>query len=260
MTDPRLRPFVRVLRHVLVPAASLRANTAPLEEQLRLAAEQARAAEIDALLLRARTASLKADWAEELERAWREIEEQRAVIADLRGQLRTERENVRALVAHAPAIEDAAPADEPRFEEPSSVGEAVAWAREQCPHLVILDDAVDSARRATYRQPGRFWRALLAMEEVAAAWEANELGAPLADAFADRGFEYRVNVSLVAVGRRRREYERTYQGATITLGPHLALGRGSPEACARIYWYQDKERKVFVVGHAGNHLPDSTTG
>lgn len=58
------------------------------------------------------------------------------------------------------------------------------------------------------------------------------------------------------------EYERRYDGRRITLGPHLALGEGSSEACCRIYFHLDEERRCFVVGHVGNHLSgdDSTTG
>ncbi len=42
------------------------------------------------------------------------------------------------------------------------------------------------------------------------------------------------------------------------LGPHIVLGIGSPDTCARIYLYLDKERHRVVVGHVGRHLPDST--
>ena len=62
------------------------------------------------------------------------------------------------------------------------------------------------------------------------------------------------------LGRFPHEYERTYLGKRIVLGPHIRLGRGSPEACCRIYFYFDEEAGVCVVGHVGNHLSDRTTG
>lgn len=68
------------------------------------------------------------------------------------------------------------------------------------------------------------------------------------------------HVSPTTLGKYAHEYERNYEGRTITMGPHLALGRGSPVACCRIYFSLDDERHVFVVGHVGNHLSDSTSG
>jgi hypothetical protein len=43
------------------------------------------------------------------------------------------------------------------------------------------------------------------------------------------------------------------------LGPHLLLGKGSPDTCLRIYFYIDEELRAFVVGHVGRHLGDTTT-
>ncbi len=138
--------------------------------------------------------------------------------------------------------------------------EAVEWAAERCPHLVFLDAAHSSAGKSPYRQPGRVWQALLALEEVAAAWERGELEGGFRTALAAKGVDYGRALSAQAVGRYPHEYERTYDGRRVTMGPHLRLGRGSQEACCRIYLYLDEARHLCVVGHVGAHLSDSTTG
>jgi len=143
---------------------------------------------------------------------------------------------------------------------PASVIQAVEWAAERCPHLVLLDAAFTSAAKSPYRQPGRLWQALLALEQVAAAWERGELVGGFRTALAEMGFDYGRALSAQAVGRHPHEYERTYNGRRVTMGPHLRLGRGSPEACCRIYLYLDETRHLCVVGHVGSHLSDSTTG
>jgi hypothetical protein len=65
-------------------------------------------------------------------------------------------------------------------------------------------------------------------------------------------------------GSRARRYERNWEGETIKLGPHIALGGGSGAGLtARIYLYlhddPDHSRRRIVVGHVGAHLPDSST-
>jgi hypothetical protein len=45
--------------------------------------------------------------------------------------------------------------------------------------------------------------------------------------------------------------------AKILLGPHLILGKGSPDTCLRIYLYIDEEMRAFVVGDVGRHLGDT---
>jgi hypothetical protein len=51
--------------------------------------------------------------------------------------------------------------------DPASIAEAVELAAAGCEHLVLLDEARTSVARAAYRQSGRLWRALVAMDEVA---------------------------------------------------------------------------------------------
>ncbi len=264
LADPRNQPFERMLLRLLVTAASFRFGTAPLEARILAALASARRAEVDRLWARASEASLAPEWQDELERAWADNERLRVERDDLMTQLATAQENLAAIAAYrVPGNGEGGP---PRAEGhdpgdvPTSVAQAVAWAADECEHLVFLKEAIEAAERAAYRHPGRVWRALLAMDEIASAWSRKELGSSFFDAFAERGFDFRSQVSMIATGRWGHEYERTYEGRVVTMGPHLALGRGSPEACCRIYWSLDEDEKVFVVGHVGRHLSDTTTG
>ena len=100
----------------------------------------------------------------------------------------------------------------------------------------------------------------MAMEEVAAAWREGALSSSFYEAFAERGFAFATQVSPTALGKYRQDYERTYEGNKVLLGPHIRLGAGSAEACCRIYFHLDEVKRHFVVGHVGNHLSDSTSG
>ncbi len=259
--QPANRPFHRVLLRHLGGVAAARFATTPLEARIRAELERQRRAEMASLWSRAKEASLAPEWQEELERAWAENERLREENQGLLGRLAVAEDNVRALSMNrvTESGSDAEVAGDDAQEAPRTVAEAVEWAAERCPHLVVLDDAIAAARRSPYRQPGRVWQALRAMDDVAAAWDEGQLPGGFREAFTGRGFDFASNVSPSALGRYPQDYERTYDGRVVALGPHLGLGRGSPEACCRVYWYLDEDRRRFVVGHVGHHLRDSTT-
>jgi hypothetical protein len=256
------RALRRELLDRVMPMALIRFSTADLEARIGMAIERQRREELRQLAARAQEASLAVDWQQELETAWSENERLREGQARLSAQLSAAHENLRALAAGwsttAPAsvLEESERGDD----EPSSIAEAVERAIAQCPCLVFLDEALDSARRATYRQPARVLKALRAMNAAASAWQRDDLEGGFRRAFAEQGLDYGPSLSTSAVGRFPHEYERTYRDQRIVLGPHIRLGRGSPEACCRIYFYMDGEARLFVVGHVGNHLSDRTSG
>jgi hypothetical protein len=144
---------------------------------------------------------------------------------------------------------------EPGSDQPiDSVLGATRRAAESCPHLYFLDEAFDGAGRSGYPQPERVYDALLAVESVARGWAENTLGTGFPQAFERLGYEYQDNVGM-ASAQWPGEYARQYRGRQYMLGPHLGLGRGtSADNIARIYWFLDEERKLFVVGHVGRHL------
>lgn len=262
LAEPRNQPLDAVLLRRIASTATFRVSAASLDARLSRAIEGHHRSEIAALFARAKEASLAPEWQSELERAWAELDRLRADYAEVVAQLAVAQENLRAIARHTePAVmsDDPAEVDDPTTGI-RSVAEAVEEAAAVCRHLVILDEARDSACRAAYRQPARVYRALLAMDEVAGEWSRGNLPTGFRDALAEHGFAFASDVSPLALGRYPHEYHRTYDGRTIALGPHLAIGRGSPVACCRIYFHLDEERHLFVVGHVGNHLSDSTSG
>lgn len=252
----------RALLDLLMPVAVIRFSTAALEAGIALAAERRRREELRTLWEEARNAGLSEEWEQELEAAWSENERLRKERDILAGQLTAALDNVRTMARtwHRQPEHGQAANPPPSTDRPLSVLQAVEWAAQHCKQLVILGDAFESARRATYRQPDRVWMALRAMDAATAAWQRDELSGGFKNAFAKGGFDYGHSLGVAALGRHPSEYERTYDGSKIVLGPHLRLGRGSPEACCRIYFHFDEERRVCVVGHVGNHLPDRSTG
>jgi hypothetical protein len=160
--------------------------------------------------------------------------------------------------AHAPAQVDAAEAKEEPT--PVSVLEAVERARETCTHLVILDEALTSAAQSQYSDPERALANLLLMEQIGADWNAGELTHGPHEAFQQRCSGYRENISATAGKLFPEDYERTYLGAPVTLGPHIARGAGSVRSILRIYWYVDMENRRFVIGHIGGKLRDGWPG
>ena len=262
LAEPRNQPFDALLLRRIASTATFRVSAAALDARLRTAIEGHHRSEIAALFARAKEASLAPEWQSELERAWAELDRLRADYAEVVDQLAVAHENLRAIARHTePTVmtDDLVDAGDTTTAI-RSVVQAVEQAAAECRHLVILDEARDSAHRAAYRQPARVYRALLAMDEVAGEWSAGSLPTGFRDAFAEHGFAFASDVSALSLGRYPHEYQRTYDGRTIALGPHLAIGRGSPVACCRIYFYLDEERHLFVVGHVGNHLSDSTSG
>lgn len=252
----------RILLDLLMPVAVIRFSTAALEAGIALATERRRRDELRTLWEEARKADLSEEWEQELEAAWSENERLRKERDILAGQLAAALDNLRTMARtwHSQPEPEQGPEPHTSTDRPSSVLQAVEWAAQRCAQLVILDDAFESARRATYRQPGRVWMALRAMDTAATAWQRDDLPGGFKNAFARSGFDYGHSLGVATLGRHTSEYERTYDGRRIVLGPHLRLGRGSPEACCRIYFHFDQERRVCVVGHVGNHLSDRSTG
>lgn len=253
----------RQLLDLLMPVAVMRFSSAPLEARIAAIIERERRAELRRLSVRAQEASLAVDWQDELERAWSENELLRSASESLSGQLAAAHENLRAVTSRLAAVDSATdPVMGTTYgsDQPLSVGEAVDWAASRCSRLVFLEESRVSARRATYRQPARVLKALVALDRAVVAWQRDELNGGFRRALAEEGFDYGHSLSAAAVGRFPHEYARTYLGRRIALGPHIRLGRGSPEACCRIYLYFDEDARVAVIGHVGNHLSDRTSG
>ena len=182
-----------------------------------------------------------------------EAERQRMAIAELSA----------ALGSAAPEAAEAA-ADS-ADEEPTSVLEAVRIARETLPHLVFTESADESAADSPFRRPQEILECLRKLDKLAALYgDPDGFGASLLQAAQQLGINWRTGVSELARNRWPNAYTVSYNGASLELGPHVAIGSGSGAGfVARIYLHvADGSGPVprgIYVGHVGRHLPDTTT-
>ncbi|MHB8687544.1 MAG: hypothetical protein ACYDB4_10165 [Candidatus Dormibacteraceae bacterium] len=121
--------------------------------------------------------------------------------------------------------------------------------------LVFLDEAQQSAAGSPYQPAAAVYTILGRMNEIARRWSASEITPPLDPHFRDAGLVHSNDISTTSKIKFGAHYERTYEGRTIMLGPHVKRGRGSPRRCLRIYYWRDETKRRIVVGHVGRHLP-----
>jgi hypothetical protein len=248
--EPALTGRLRRERHL----ADLSARAAETQEaRARLATLEATS--IDAMTWQVFTAefdtlaSREQDTREELELVGLEIEE-------VRGQLDNAAAQLRQMWLTGPPSADQEPTDE---RVPGSVLEAVLIAAESCPHLVFLPEAFTSATASTYQSPVQVLADLRAIEQVGQLWSADHVPGGLVPAFVTQlGSAFRGGISNHAAQQFGTDYEREYQGQRVTLGPHVARGRGPAASILRLYWYTDTARRCFVIGHVGRKLRDAS--
>ena len=233
-----------------------------LQEERRRETEELKAAAAD-----------RGDLNELLELAVKE----NAELLDQNGQLREQSESLRASLELAQenfraicqsqgeaetAVGEIAP-EEPGS-EPQSVEEAALAAKDEFGDtLVVQDSALDSARESPFVQHKKVYQALLAMHEVCLSWrqsrKTRKTMGTFEQAFEKKGFTYKSRESMTSRGKWSDEYEMTYKGQRVSIEPHLALGKGGPDTCLRIYFYTDEQDERFIVAHVGRHKTNTRT-
>jgi hypothetical protein len=145
-------------------------------------------------------------------------------------------------------------------DEPTTIVQAVEIAMKECLDLVFLEEALASAKKSQFPRPALVLTYLRVLNDVAKAWRAGEIDSDgFAAALTSRGVSgYRSGISDTAMGRYKTDYERSYRGEKITLGPHLASGVGAITRILRIYWWTDRRDLTFVIGHIGCKLRDAS--
>jgi hypothetical protein len=140
---------------------------------------------------------------------------------------------------------------------PASFAEAVLRAQEQFNSTLVITSAACRAAEvmnSADNSPTKLWSALRSMDAVCRRWQDDDLEAGFPPAFKEEGWILGF-VSPTAVNQHRYRYCFSYDGHRVCVRDHLDLSRGE-----RVYWYRDENRRMFVVNHIGQHLPDSTTG
>lgn len=150
---------------------------------------------------------------------------------------------------------------EPRGIE--TVFEAVEEAQRRSTNVVYLPDAFESARLSPFRQPARVLSALLAIEDVVSRWvEQRDGGASMGarrDAFRERGFDYKEDISATAEGKWREDYTYRYNGRRIVFAPHITIGAKGPDRCLSIHLHWDDATRKVVIAHVGRHKKNTLT-
>lgn len=171
------------------------------------------------------------------------------------GALRAERDGLRA------ALAERSPAPPPSVSEepPPTLLAALQRAAATCRRVRVLPAALESAARSEFPRPREVLDDLVTLDGIAQRWAAEELPEGFAIACRQAGLAWKPDISDTAKTRYGDRYCRTYRGREVMLGPHLSYGGGSAANAlvARVYCYLDKEARMVVVGHAGEHLPDT---
>ncbi len=205
-------------------------------------------------------------WVEDFERTLVELEEvtnERNDLAVDVDRLTQENQQLRrdiGLIATASTSAETTPSeDRVPAGAPASVLDAVRIAEATCRNLVILPEALESARASQYDDPQQVLDDLRALEDLANSWQGGRLTQGFKAAMAEHGITgYRDGVSTTALNKYGSDYARDYNGQRITLGPHLRRGTGAPNVILRIYWYNDEAARALVVGHVGPKLRDDS--
>src|SRR5215208_3469124 len=188
-----------------------------------------------------------------------ELEARAEHLAEENERLRRALGQVRVAMGDEEAVEE----EEPLPGEPNSVLEAVQLAADRVQHLVLLDDAFESAEDSPFRRPQLVYDALLKLDELARLYaEPGGIGESIGSIARQLGLDWIPDTTDWG-GTRGRHYEVSWKGRKFRLGPHIRLGTGAGAgSTARIYGFfydgDDEHGRTFVVGHVGRHLPDST--
>jgi len=180
-------------------------------------------------------------------------EQLEAVLAEAE-TLRKENENLKAnqsLLFSLSATADEEDEDEcgPMAREPTSVAEAVAFARTDCLNLLFLESSQDSAGDSPFKRPGEIYEALTTMDKVAGVWGKNRGGGDLREMLKDAGLGKRISnfISQTSKGKWGQEYTFTYEGEPQLFEWHVTLGAGAADTCASIHFLPDQAKGELVV-------------
>ena len=156
--------------------------------------------------------------------------------------------------AHAGEVTDEPPRAEPLV--------AVVERARELPHLRILPEAIDSARRWQYDRTNEVWTAFTRLEFLASEWASGALAGSFTATARGLGLDWAGGVSDTAKQKFASDYLRTVDGRQVMLGPHLRMSGG--KQLLRIYCALDETPgpaggppvRRLIVGHVGGHLRD----
>ncbi|MCZ7537070.1 MAG: hypothetical protein M5T61_14980 [Acidimicrobiia bacterium] len=167
-------------------------------------------------------------------------------LGDLERQLATVTEERDRLFAGL--VNPGAPGSDPR--DPKSLADAVEMARMHSTDTIYLPDALASSRRSQVRNPRKALETLMTLDRVARRFRARQVRGSLDQEMRAAGLHWSGGISETAEQLHATTYAVRHRGEYVMLGPHLRIGKS-----LRAYCHVDKEERLIVVGHVGEHLP-----
>lgn len=206
------------------------------------------------------------DFLEEYERDLARLDEAKTQIEELEAEVANLKANQQVFFATGSGapdeLDEIAKAEDETF---SSVLEAAQAAAERCKNLELLDTAMSAAADSPFQRPYDVFKALTDLHDIVNVWDQNRKekgnGGDLLQHLRDRGWGKRssMHISDTTRGKLRNYYEFEYQGKKQLFEPHITIGSGDPNSCASIHFIFDQQRLKMIVGHIGNHLPNTKT-
>lgn len=160
--------------------------------------------------------------------------------------------------------EPVAPPASPAGDEPPEVSLADVVQQAMAAHsdaLLVLEQAVRSARESPYEDIDRVAVILDAMAFIARRRQADAMGQSLRDTFREFGIDYRGGITKATSTRHRQQYVAHLPGGDVFCEEHIALGNSQdPRHCLRIYFTSRAPGEPrFVIAHVGRHFDVATT-
>ena len=156
--------------------------------------------------------------------------------------------------AHTGEVTDQPPRAEPLV--------AIVQRAQELPHLRILPEAIESARKWQYDRTAEVWTAFTRLEFLASEWASGALTGSFTATARGLGLDWAGGISDTAMQKFASDYLREVDGRQVMLGPHLRMSGG--KQLLRIYCALDETPgapgagpvRRLVVGHVGGHLRD----
>jgi len=136
-------------------------------------------------------------------------------------------------------------------------------ANNSCKNVIFLNSAFDSAAESPYKQPIKVLYALEAIKDlsvqISGTVENTKSVQSWQDFFAERGLIYKPQESDTTKGKWGSEYEVVFEGKKVSIEKHIALGKGGPDTCLRIYFHFQETTQRFIIAHVGRHKTNTRT-
>jgi len=160
---------------------------------------------------------------------------------------------------------DSTPPPEEEEEAFSNVEDAVRVARNKFDdNLEILDSAVESAAVCPFRNFGRVYQVLQAIDEVAESWKTSletksSMGGGLVQAFRLKGFDFKNDISQTCRTKFEDDYKFMYRGERQMFAQHITEGSGNPNSCFSVHMLFDQDAKKVAIAYVGIHRRNTST-